>query len=517
MRRICRVIFSRYFLSALLIIMELLLICVWAFGMWDNSVYAIILGLLINLIAVINLITKDTNPEYKLPWLFVLISLPLVGTILYMLFYSRPLTRREARFMMDLYKEIEGADGEENDEKIDEVFLKLKAESPEIAGQALSILNDDPFARVYQNSASKYFSSGEEYYASMLEKIKGAKKYIFLEYFIIDEGIMWKTIHRALKSKVREGVEVRVMYDDIGCMKTLPSEYSKRLIGDGISCLRFNKVTPSLSTTHNNRNHRKICVIDGEYAYTGGINIADEYINAKERFGYFKDGGVLITGDAVRGLLVQFLCDWSLVRRKKEDYSKYLTDVKTCEKVDTGYYIPFASGPKPTYLRQVGKRVFLNIINQAKSYVYITTPYLIIDYELTEALRGASLRGVDVRIITPAIPDKKIVKVMTKSSYPYLMECGVKIYEYKPGFIHEKLLICDDCISVVGTINFDYRSLVHHFENAVMIYKSETVLQMKEKYAETKSLCTKISPKKAKLTVLERIVRNAVRLFAPLL
>lgn len=517
LRRICRFIFSRYFLSAALIVLELAFITVWALGIWEKSVYVILIGLLINLIAVVNLIIKDTNPEYKIPWLIVLIALPFIGTVMYVLFFSRPLRRREARFLMELYREIEGGDAEENGERVDSVFEKLKNEDELVAGKALSILNDDVFARVYQNTSSEYFPSGEEFYASLLEKLETAEKYVFLEYFIIGRGVMWDGIRGILERKARLGVEVRVIYDDIGCMKTLPEGYELKLRKRGISCYRFNRITPSLSTTHNNRNHRKICVIDGKYAYTGGINIADEYINAKQRFGHWKDSGILIKGDAVRGLLVQFLCDWSLVRRKKEDYSKYLKIPSYEEKADTGYYLPFASGPKPTYRRPVGKRALLNVINQAKRYVYITTPYLVIDYELTEALRGAALRGVCVKIITPSIPDKKIVKVMTKSSYPYLMECGVKIYEYTPGFIHEKLVVCDDEVAIAGTINLDYRSLVHHFENALLIYSSATVMTMKNEFERTLSLSDERDEREAKLTVIERIIRNLVQVFAPLL
>ncbi len=516
LRRICRFVFSRYFLSAILILIELGLIFAGVVGVWENSIYAFIVGCLINLMAIVNLINKDTNPEYKIPWLLVLILLPFVGTILYILFFSRPLKRREAKFLMELYKEIDGG-GEKNKEKVDTVFEKLKKEDPLASGKALSILNDDPFSRIYNSSISRYFPSGEEYYFSMLKNLESAKKFIFLEYFIIERGVMWNNIYEILKKKVKEGVDVRVIYDDIGCMKTLPARYEKKMIREGISAIRFNKITPSLTTTHNNRNHRKICVIDGEYAYTGGINIADEYINAKERFGHWKDGGILVCGFAVRGFLVQFLCDYALARGKKEDCSKFLNSVIPRNEYDSGYYLPFSSGPKPLYSRPVGKRAIINIINQAEKYVYITTPYLIIDYELTEALRGAALRGVDVKIVTPKIPDKRIIKVMTKSSYPYLMECGVKIYEYQPGFIHEKLVVSDDKFAIVGTINMDYRSLVHHFENAVWIYASPTVIRMKNQFEKTVSLSDERDDREAKLTFFERVIRNMVKIFAPLL
>lgn len=514
MRRFYRFIFSGYFVSALLILLELLLISLWIFGIWESSLYTLIAGLLLNLLASVNLITKDTNPEYKIPWLLILITLPLLGTLLYGLFYSRPMRKKEAKLMMDVYNEINKSNGEE---RYDEVFSSLKKENPLVAGKALSILNDDAFSRIYRNSSCLYLPGGEEYYSTLLSRLKNAKKFIFLEYFIIGEGVMWDGIHDLLVKKAKSGVEVRVMYDDFGCMKTLPRGFEYRLRKEGISCLRFNKISPSLSTVHNNRNHRKISVIDGKCAFTGGVNIADEYINKKTRFGYWKDGGVLIEGSAVEGLLTQFLCDWALVTGKMTEFSSYLSCVKKCKNCDTGYYIPFGSGPKPTYERQVGKRVFLNVINQAQRYVFISTPYLIIDYELTEALRGAALRGVDVRIVTPSVPDKKIIKIMTKSSYPYLMECGVRIYEYTPGFIHEKLLISDGEIAVIGTINLDYRSLVHHYENAVWIYSSPEISQMHREFLQTVSMSKEKNEREARLTLLERFVRNLVKIFAPLL
>jgi cardiolipin synthase len=513
MKRFYRFLFSRYFFSAVFILLEMSVITLWGLGIWTNSIYAIFFGYLINLLAVINLITKNTNPEYKIPWLLILITLPLFGTLAYILFYSRPMRKKEARLLEKIYEEIHL----EEEASVDSVFSELKNEDTLVAGKALSILGDDVFSGIYKNSECKYLGSGEEYCSELLKALKGARKFIFLEYFIISEGEIWNEMLEILKEKAKAGCEVRVMYDDIGCMKTLPPKYSAALASFGITAVVFNKVSPSLSTTHNNRNHRKICVIDGEIGFTGGVNIADEYVNKRKRFGHWKDGGIMLRGDAVSGLLIQFLCDFALTTDKIEDFSPYLKSVKSLEKCGTGYYIPFSSGPRPTYERPVGKRAIINVINQAKSYVFITTPYLIIDYELTEALRGAAGRGVDVRIITPAIPDKKIVKVMTKSSYPYLMECGIKIFEYSPGFIHEKLIVADDNIAIVGTINLDFRSLVHHYENAVWIYACPEIYNMKKGFLDTQSMSNEIDESEAKLNIIEKITRNLVRAFAPLL
>lgn len=514
MKRFCRLIFSRYFFSAIMIVLELSVLLLWLFGIWQNSIYALIIGYLVNFIAVLNLITKDTNPEYKIPWLIILIAVPLFGTVLYTLFYSRPMSRREGELMKELYYDLKG---QEDKEVLEKTLLELRAENERAAGDALSILNDDAFSKIYRDSGCSYLKIGEEYFEKMLFLISRAKRFVFLEYFIISEGNMLSRLLDVLFKKADSGVEVRIMYDDLGSMKTLSKKFEKALQDSKISALRFNKISPSLSTAHNNRNHRKICVIDGEWAFTGGVNIADEYINEKARFGHFKDGGVLVFGHAVEGFTRQFLCDWALVKKEKEDMSGYLSSFNSAEISDTGYYIPFGSGPKPTYKREVGKRAILNLVNRSEKYLFITTPYLIIDHELTEAIRGAARRGVFVKIITPKIPDKRIIKIMTKSSYPYLLESGVKIYEYTPGFIHEKLIICDDVYMLTGTINLDYRSLVHHYENALWIYNSKEILTARDEFLKTISLSKEIEKSEAELNRAERLIRSLVRVFAPLL
>ena len=328
---------------------------------------------------------------------------------------------------------------------------------------------------------------------------------------------MWDSIYNLLCQKADEGVDVRVLYDDIGCMNTLPADFPVRLSKDGIQCLRFSKVTPRVSAIHNNRDHRKILAIDGRVAYTGGINIADEYINEVSRFGHWKDGGMRICGEAAVGFTKLFLHSWDLTCGSVSKYSDYISPFIDDTRGDGGYYIPFGTGPAPIYGRSVGKETFINLINQAEKYVYITTPYLIIDYSLSEALKCAALRGVDVRIITPGIADKKRIKVMTKSSYPALMESGVRIFEYLPGFIHEKIIVVDDLYAVVGTINFDYRSLVHHFEDGVWMYNAPVVNEIKEQFLKTVSVSDEIDAEEARLTLYERLVKVLIRLFAPLL
>ena len=513
MRKLFRVVFSRYFISAAVIAANLALIIYLLFFAFAPSSVLLFALILFDAVGTVSIITRDANPEYKIPWLVIILAIPYLGIVIYFLLSSSPESKKRANFMKRVYKSLDGESGVVRDAE----FSSLKHRDELAAGKAFAILNDDPLAKIYTNTESRVYSDAEEMFLQMLSDLKGAEKYIFLEYFIIEDGYMWQSILEILQEKSKCGVEVRVLYDDIGCMGTLPSSFPRRLNSLGISCRRFSPVTPRISITHNNRDHRKIMVIDGKISYTGGVNIADEYINRIEKYGHWKDGGIRLFGEASVGFLKLFLSMWNMNEGKISDISPYLPTDFSDVKSDGGYYLPFGSGPYPIYERPVGKNVLMNIINQAKRSIYITTPYLIIDYDLTEALRNASLRGVDVRIITPGIADKKIVKVMTKNSYPYLIMAGVKIYEYSPGFIHGKMLVCDGIYAVVGTINFDYRSLAHHYEDAVWIYDSPIIFQLEQDFHNTLLSSAQKKEEEIKLSFAERIIRNLIRLFAPLL
>ena len=505
-RQIIRFIFSRYFITLVIILLELFLV--------EHMLYVIVENLLITTAAVfvlyavgfIHLINRDTSPEYKLTWLLVM-AIPIAGVVLYFLFFERRLSKREAE-LLSHYTDKALLSGEP------------RAEIPyasEHYGKVRALLADDPMAVAYSNTSSRFLPSGKEYFDSLTADLRQAKRYIFLEYFIIEEGELWSEIHAILVEKAAEGLDVRVIYDDIGCMQALPSSYERHLRDEGILAYRFGRVTPRISSVHNNRDHRKIAVIDGKIGYTGGVNIADEYANLKEKFGYWKDGGIRVEGDAVRGLLRLFLATYDFTAGKDSDYLSLVDSVDNFELSDGGVYIPFGSGPAPVYREKSGKNLLLNIINQSQNSIFITTPYLIIDYELTEALCKAARRGVIVKIITPGIADKKIIKIMTKSSYPYLMRSGVKIYEYIPGFIHEKTLISDGKYLVVGTVNLDYRSLVHHFEDGILIIDSPTVDDAKRCYMDTLLASELQNKNDAKLNLFEWILRNIIKIFAPLL
>ncbi|MBQ8302687.1 MAG: cardiolipin synthase [Clostridia bacterium] len=510
MRKLYKIIFSRYAICALMLAAEVVLSVL--FCMYAMQYYAVLVAVYIAvmLISIVGVMNADANPDHKLPWLVIIACFPLVGLIAYSIFRYRRMTRGEERRMRESFRSINEANG------VEDKLALLGIRDSAAAGKAHAVLQDDELAKVYTGTASRYFSEGRELYDSLLSDVLSAEKFIFLEYFIIEEGVMWDGLLSVLKEKVAAGVEVRVMYDDFGCMSTLPSRYDRRLERCGIRCCRFSKVSPHFRTVYNNRDHRKIAVIDGRVGYTGGVNLADEYINEKLRFGHWKDGGVRISGDATVGLVALFLSLWELASGERDDAKEYMASASQTSS-DGGFYIPYGSGPFPAYPRPVGKNVLLNIINQAHRYLYLTTPYLIIDYDLTEALRGAAARGVDVRIITPGVADKRIVKVMTKSSYPYLIEGGVRIFEYTRGFIHEKTVVSDDLYATVGTINLDYRSLVHHYEDGVWMYGTPTVLNIRDSYMKTLADSREIGEREARLGILERLVRNAVRLVAPLL
>ena len=350
----------------------------------------------------------------------------------------------------------------------------------------------------------------------LLEDLKKAEKFIYMEYFIIEEGLFWNSILDILKEKALRGVEVKVLYDDVGCMMTLPGDYCKILRSFGIQATPFSRLRGNADSEFNNRSHRKITVIDGRVGYTGGVNLADEYINEVVKFGHWKDTALRLEGEAVWELTKLFLVDYGINVRKmprlREDLFPEGPKAET-----SGYLIPFGDGPNPIYKRRVGKSVIQNMLSGATRYAWMTSPYLIIDNDLCTDLENAALRGVDVRIIVPHVPDKKIVFAMTRSFYPRLMAAGVKIYEYEPGFIHAKSYLVDDETAMIGTINLDYRSLVHHFENGVWMYRCDAIGDMKADMEATLKKSIPVTEDMLKTSLLQRIIRSLVRIFAPML
>ena len=465
-------------------------------------------AVMITTIAVeLKIIASDDNPDYKIPWMLLVLIVPVVGLMLYFIFGSRKLKKKYIKRLNDLKKLSYNKDNGE--------LLKRLENENSIASNQVKMLMNIADTNLFTNTKQTYYCSGEEYHKALLEDLNKATKFIYLEYFIIEEGKFWNSILDILKQKAQKGVEIKVAFDDIGCMSTLPGDYAKQLKKHGIEATPFSRIKGQADNEFNNRNHRKITVIDGIIGYTGGINIADEYINEVKRFGHWKDSGIRLEGEAVWELTKLFLIDFGINIKKPLNLPNNLypsADIK-----ESGYVVPFGDGPKPLYERRVGKTIIQNMLATATRYVYITTPYLIIDNELCTSIENAALRGVDVRIIVPHIPDKKFVFSMSKSYYKRFIECGVKIYEYEPGFIHAKTYLADDKYAIIGTINLDYRSLVHHFENGVWLYDCECITDLKNDINATLIKSIQITPKMLKTNIFNRIFRALVRLFAPML
>ena len=493
----------RYVFASLLTALEVIFMIAIVVFLTIKIPYFWIAILITQIATIASVIVRDDNPDYKVPWLVLIICIPIIGFMLYFIFYSRKLKPRFRKKIKQISEKLEIDDSSTLKNIDDSSFAYSQAiQLKKIAG-----------AHVYQNTNIKYYPTGESSFEDIINDLKNAKKFVFLEYFIIEGGYFWDSILEVLKKKVKEGLDVRVVYDDIGCMTTLPGNYYRKLEKIGIKATPYSRLRVQADNEFNNRNHRKIMVIDGQIGYTGGINLADEYINKVERFGYWKDTLVRLDGEAVNELTALFLMDYSLNHKKADfEFSKFMIAKKI---ENDGFVIPFGDGPKPLYQYRVGKTTIMNMLNHAKKYVYMETPYLIIDNELCQAIENTALRGVDVRIILPYVPDKKISNAMAKSHYKRLLNAGVKIYEYKPGFIHAKVYLSDDEVAMVGTINLDYRSLVHHFENGVWIYKHDVIDKIKKDVFETIELSQEV--KKVKEKWFNRLMWIIFKIITPLL
>ena len=498
----------RYILAILLTLFEVLAIVAVVALLCYFVPYFFLAAWATEIFCVIRIIASDDNPDYKVPWLLFVLIIPIGGFMFYFLFYSRKLQKKFIRRM----DELEQCAYRTNDEAL---FDALKEEDLTAHAQA-RMLTQIAGTHLFTNTEQTYFPLGEDMHRRLLTDLETAERFIYMEYFIIEEGVFWDSIQEILKKKAKEGVEVKLLYDDIGCMTTLPGNFGKQMLAYGIEALPFSRLKGNADSEFNNRSHRKITVIDGTVGYTGGVNIGDEYINVIERFGHWKDVAIRLEGEAVWELTKLFLTDFGMQTKDMPAIRPDLYPKNERAKAD-GYMIPFGDGPNPLYTRRVGKSVIQNMLQSATRYVYITTPYLIIDNELCQSIENAALRGVDVRIITPHVPDKKLVFTMTQSFYPRLMAAGVKIYEYTPGFIHAKLYLADDAYAMIGTINLDYRSLVHHFENGIWMYRCACIPAMKEDIEQTLLRCTAIRPQEQKPSPLTRALRAVVRIFSPLL
>lgn len=477
-----------------------------ALCLWVPHFYK--LAWVVEIVCVIRIIASDDNPDYKVPWLLFVLILPIAGFMLYFMFYSRKLKPRFVRRLHELRDNAYHKD--------DSALMAELKQRDKIAFSHAKLLTDIADAHVFTNTRQQYYRLGEEMYPQLLHDLRQAERFIYIESFIIEKGVFWDSVLAVLRDKVAQGVEVKVLYDDMGCMLTLPGDYYRTLRSYGIEANPFSMLRGNADSEVNNRNHRKITVIDGKIGYTGGINYADEYIGAVIRFGKWKDTAIRLEGEAVWELTKLFLIDFGInVKQMPSVSPKQFPEQPQLK--EPGFLVPFGDGPRPIYERRVGKSVIQNLVASATDYLYMTTPYLIIDNDLCQDIENAALRGVTIKIITPHIPDKKIVFEMTRSYYHRLMAAGVEIYEYEPGFIHAKSYLADDRYGMIGTINLDYRSLVHHFENGVWMYDCACLTDLKQDIEETLEQCIRITPPMLKTTLFQRFFRAVVRIFAPML
>lgn len=504
------IVFSRTALILLLVVVQFLLMLGIATYLRDYVVYVYSAMNILGAVIVIYIINQRGNPAFNMTWVLLILIFPVFGCLFYLYVKSQLGTRyigkRLGRLKLDTWQYME---------QKQEIIDDLRLSKPANANLAHYMKHQLGFP-TYRNTKATYFACGEEKFTVLLERLEKAEKFIFLEYFIVEEGYMWDSILDILKRKVQEGVEVRFMYDGMCSISLLPYNYPKTIRKYGIQCKMFSPIRPVLSTTQNNRDHRKICVIDGKIGFTGGINLGDEYINRKVRFGYWKDTAVMLKGDAVQSLTMLFLQMWNVTELKPDQYKRYVTPMSAELHRELGFMIPYGDSPYDN--EDVGEEVYFHILNHAKKYVHIMTPYLILDNEMLDTLTRAAKSGIEVCIIMPHIPDKWYAFAVAKTYYRELIEAGVQIYEFTPGFVHAKIFVSDNDTATVGTINLDYRSLYLHFECGVFIYNNPVVREIESDFQKTLEKCQRISiADLKKISPLMAICGRVLRLIAPLM
>ncbi|NLB61124.1 MAG: cardiolipin synthase [Clostridiales bacterium] len=465
---------------------------------------------LISIIIALCVAGTKFQAEYRIAWIALILILPLFGSIVYLIYWLQAKSNKFGKAFMEANKK--GKTQLQTNNKLSEnIALSNKAYFPHV-----NYLEKSAGFPLYENTANKYLKIGEEFYASLLQELAKAKKYIFIEFYAIKEGKMWDGVLQILEQKASEHVDVRIIYDDLGSFSLFKADYIVQLHSKHIKTVAFNPLRPILTTVQSCRNHRKSVVIDGIVAYTGGINIADEYINEHEIHGHWKDTAIMISGDGAWCMSVIFLSLWSFCTSEAVDYRSFepIGDLLNAYSTN-GYVQPYYDNPFDD--ERVAESAYLNIIQRAKNYLYIHTPYLIIGDTLLFALSLAAKSGIDVRIVTPHADDVRFMRMATRSYYRRLVEAGVKIYEYAPGFMHSKLMISDDNIAVIGSVNLDYRSLNLQLECGIMLYESSEIQNMKSDYLNSLDLCNKITKDICETSAFVRFLQGIIRIFSPIL
>ena len=506
--RLLRLIFSRLAVILLLIISQILLIAA-IYGLFAEFIPRFkIIQTLFTLSMVLFLINSEMDSSAKLTWLWLIAMFPVPGSLL-LWFTNNNFGHRHIRMQItDLITETKHALPQDPEVLADPVITESGT------NDLCRYLNRTGCFPICRSTAVTYFGDGEEMFNAMLAELEKAESFIFMEFFIIAEGYMWGKVLSVLSEKVRQGVDVRVLYDGMCEISSLSFDYPRRMAQVGVRCKDFSPVQPFLSTHYNYRDHRKIVVVDGKTAFTGGINLADEYINKAERFGHWKDAGIMLRGEAVPSFTLMFLQMWNINEPAAvwEPFIAAPTDPQPAE----GYVIPYADCPLDS--DKVAENVYINMLYSARTYVHIMTPYLILDGELENALKYAAQRGVDVQIILPGIPDKRTAYALAKTHYRTLLAAGVKLYEYTPGFVHAKAVVSDDEKAVVGSINFDYRSLYHHFECAAYLFRTPCIADIEQDFLQTRELCRTVTPETVQNeTLFYKALGGFLKVFSPLM
>jgi cardiolipin synthase len=462
---------------------------------------------IIKFISIIYIVYKRQNPSYKIIWIILLMFMPVTGFVVYMLWGNNKTPKTIKKRIKEEQKQSK------NSLPTDKTIYE-NIEDDNRRKEAKYIYNVSKYP-TYNSNEITYFESGEKCFKEILEDLKNAKEYILIEFFIISKSKMWEEIYEILKQKTKEKIKIYLIYDSLGSLLKKPRHFNEQLKKLNIEYIKFNPPTPLIRSFINYRDHRKIIVIDGKIAYTGGINIGDEYINVNSKLGYWKDSCARIKGEAIKSFIEMFFKQWNLCSKTRIDYGKYIEKIEQNHS-NKGYIIPYADTPHNK--KNPAQNTYINIINNAKKYIYIMTPYLILDNETNQALINASLTGIDVKIITPSIPDKKLVNACTKSFYGQLLESGIKIYEYKPGFIHSKIILSDDTVATIGTTNFDFRSFYLNYECGIWIHNTNEELKIKQDFINTIQESNEIKLEKWKKRKLNKKIQEAIlRLISPLL
>ena len=470
---------------------------------------------LLSLAAVVFIINRPGNPQVKMAWIVPILVFPLFGGIIFLISGGKGPKRKLLR-ALETSGEMLSPYRQGNSDMTDSLELPIPREDMYLMGQC-HYLERNGFP-AYRDTDAVYYADCKAGWERMLQDLEAAERFIFMEYFILNPGVMWDPVLDILKRKAASGVEVRLIYDDVGSISYVPRKYWRELESCGIRCVAFNPYRPIYAVVMNHRDHRKITVVDGNVGYTGGANFADEYIGEDVRFGEWRDNILRLEGEGVRSMTTLFLEMWNANRPTdtREGAAAYMPNPEASRRVMCpGLVQPYGDSPVDNEI--LAENVYLNVINQATDYVYIYSPYVVIDYEMSRALSLAARRGVDVRLVVPAVPDKKIVYELTKSYFPELIENGVKVYKFTPGFIHSKASVADDRQAVVGSVNLDYRSLTLHFENACMFVDHPVIPSVKADFEETFPRCELVTVRKRRFNVLYDLYLGLLRLFAPLL